>query len=142
MGLFSPKRADDKTTNSHAPTSVTRVAGSAAPMDRPRVGIDHAIMLMRCLPTDKHLDVVVTVLKTTLESLGISVVDIVADAAQRLQHIEMRAAQLKGEIAGLEQEIARRTEEIAWMNAAHAETTIVMDYLEQEEAEVLPSGEP
>src|SRR5206468_1636052 len=105
--------------SSQAPASLTRVSG--APGSSPVVGIDHAIMLMRQLPTGKNVDIVVTVLKATLESLNIRVIDIVADASQRQQQIEDRVAQLKAEIAGLEQEVAKRQEEIGRMQAALAE---------------------
>jgi hypothetical protein len=54
MALFGTKKIDDKplmNTNSQAPpTSATRVTG--APGNAPAVGIDHAIMLMRQLPSD------------------------------------------------------------------------------------------
>jgi hypothetical protein len=122
MALFGTKRIEEKpesgNNNSQAPASLTRVSG--APARGPAVGIDHAIMLMRQLPTDKNVDLVVRVLKTTLESLNVRVVDIVADAARRQQEIEGRVSQLKSEIATLEQEIAKRTDEIDRLEAVHA----------------------
>lgn len=148
MGLFGTKN-DKPAGASVAPSgsgqaqSSTRMSGAPqAQGESPRVGIDHAITLLRSLPTEKNATLVVTVLKTTLESLGIRVADIVEDAAKRLAQIEARNAQLKSEIATLEQEIAKRSEEIARMEAAHAETTKVKDYLESEEAEILPNSKP
>ncbi|HEY8077287.1 MAG TPA: hypothetical protein VIF62_24345 [Labilithrix sp.] len=138
MAFFGAKKADEKPaggSNSQAPSSLTRVTG--APGNAPGVGIDHAIMLMRQLPTDKNVDIVVTVLKATFESLHIRVADIIADASERQQQIEGRVAQLKTEIAGFEQEVAKREEEIARMEAAHAETTKVKGYLELEASDVL-----
>jgi cell division protein FtsB len=138
MAFFGAKKPDEKPAggpNSQAPASLTRVTGASGAQGA--VGIDHAIMLMRQLPTDKNVDIVVTVLKATFESLNIRVADIVADAAQRQQQIETRVTQLKTEIAGLEQEVAKRQEEIARMDAALAETTKVKGYLELDAADVL-----
>ena len=139
MAFFGAKKVDEKPAtsngNSQAPASITRVSG--APGNGPIVGIDHAIMLMRQLPTDRNVDLVVTVLKTTLESLNIRVVDIISDATRRQQDIEGRVAQLKAEIAGLEQEVAKRQDEIVRFEAAHAETSKVKDYLELEATDVM-----
>ncbi|HEY8079196.1 MAG TPA: hypothetical protein VIF62_33925 [Labilithrix sp.] len=126
MALFGTKKPDEG-------------AAPGRPEDPARVGIDHVVSLMRTLPTDKHVDVVVTVLKTTLESLDIRVADIVADAEGRLKQIDGRVGQLETEIKGLEREIATRKEEIARMQAARAETAKVKDYLETEEAQVVSS---
>jgi hypothetical protein len=93
-------------------------------------------MLMRQLPTDKNVDLVVTVLKTTLESLHIRVVDIIADATRRQHDLEGRVSQLKSEIAALQQEVGKREEEITRLEAAHAETTKVKEHLELDAAEV------
>lgn len=101
-----------------------------------RVGIDHALQLMRSLPTDKNPALVVAVLRTTLESLGIRVADIVADAEGRERELEKRVSQLKAEIADLEKGMSQRAEEIVKVEAAHAETTRVRDYLETDEVDL------
>lgn len=141
MGFFGTKKTDEKgaempaSEKSIAPPPVaSRPSGPAptpvAPGVAAAVGIDHAIGLMRTLPTDKNVDLVVTVLKTTLESLGIRVADIVADAGKRQQDIEARVAQLKAEIVALEKEMDLRVKEITRLEAAHAETTKVKQYLQ------------
>jgi hypothetical protein len=143
MGLFgTAKKADEKpgatpageTEATRAPASQVRSAAppAAGAQAGARVGIDHAIALIRSLPTDKNVDLVVTVLKTTLESLGIRVTDIVQDAAHRQKDIEGRVAQFKSEITALEKEIDQRAEEIVRLEAAHAETTKVREYLERD----------
>ena len=137
MGLFGGAKKADEPEESQGRSLPPATIGASRVPGAP-VGIDHAIMLMRSLPTDKNVDLVVRVLKTTLESLNIRVSDIVTDGAQRLQKIESRVAQLKGEISGLEQEIATRKEEISRLDAAHAETSQVKDYLEGEEIDVVP----
>jgi hypothetical protein len=139
MGIFGEKKPDEKPPAAKAPPP------AASKGEGPRVGIDHAITLLRSLPTEKNATLVVTVLKTTLESLGIRVADIVADASKRLQQLEGRTSQLKSEIAALEQEIAKRTEEIGRMETAHAEVAKVKEYLaaeEAEEAEIIPNSKP
>ena len=143
MALFGAKK-EDAVQPSKAPANPAASVAPAArePGAKPRVGIDHAITLMRSLPTDKNVDLVVTVLKTTLESLDIKVADIVTDAAQRLKQLEGRKAQLSGEIATLEQEIAKRREEIGRLDSAHAETSKVKDYLEGEAIDVVPVSTP
>lgn len=147
MGLFGTKKDDRAAAGASvapeieapvAPTSQVRTS-QAAPANAPvRVGIDHAIQLIRSLPTDKNVDLVVTVLKTTLESLGIRVVDIINDAVQRQKDLQGRVGQLKGEIQMLEKEIDQRTQEIVRLEAAHAETTKVREYLEGEEIQLVP----
>jgi hypothetical protein len=145
MGLFSATKKDEKSatvepattssTNGN-PVSGTRMSGSPPGYSGGKVGIDHAIQLMRSLPTDKNVDLVVTVLKTTLESLGIRVTDIVQDASNRQQELEKRVAQLKSEISALEKEVDARVQEITKVEAAHSETTRVREYLETTEIDV------
>lgn len=147
MGFFANKRDEKPATGAlavpeiepahhhHAPASQVRAL--EAPVEQPRIGIDHAIQLIRSLPTERNVDLVVTVLKTTLESLGIRVTDIVDDAARRQKDLEGRVGQLKSEIGSLEREIEQRAQEILRLEAAHAETTKVRDYLETEELQVV-----
>lgn len=146
MGFFATKRDERpvmgalgvpeiEPARSIAPTSQVRAL--EAPSEQPRIGIDHAIQLIRSLPTERNVDLVVTVLKTTLESLGIRVTDIVADAVRRQKDLEGRVGQLKSEIGTLEKEIEQRAQEILRLEAAHAETSKVRDYLETEELQLV-----
>jgi Tfp pilus assembly protein FimV len=122
---------------SRPPTSQVR-PGEPAAAGSGRVGIDHAISLIRSLPTDKNVDLVVKVLKTTLESLGIRIQDIVLDAAQRQKELQARVGQLKSEIEHLQKEIEQRSEEIVRLDAAYAETTKVRGYLDDEQVDLIP----
>jgi hypothetical protein len=90
--------------------------------------IDKAIELMRQLPQD-NVELVVRVVKTTLESMRIKVSAIIDDATRKQQHIEQRIAGRKKEIADLESEISVRKQEISALEADHAETTMVKDRL-------------
>ncbi len=148
MGLFGTKK-DDKPSvapggalagaeleSPRPPQSQVRGAEASTSLPPGRLGIDHAIQLIRSLPTDKNVDLVVKVLKTTLESLGIRVADIVLDAAQRQNDLQNRVGQLKSEIATLEKEIEQRAQEIMRLDAAYAETTKVRGYLEDPDAPI------
>lgn len=145
MGLFGTKK-DERPATGPAPVIDIETARPNASLPAPpaatntpaRVGIDHAIQLIRTLPTDKNVDLVVKVLTTTLESLGIRVADIVLDATQRQKDLRNRVGQLKSEIEHHQKEIEQRAQEIVRLEAAYAETTKVRGYLEGEEVEVEP----
>jgi hypothetical protein len=93
-------------------------------------GIDSAIQLMRALPVDQNVELVVQVIKTTLESLKVRVSDIIQDAARKQKDLEGRVSNLKREIGEFEKEIQSRKDEIARLEADHAETTSVRGRLE------------
>lgn len=111
-------------------------APAPAPMpveeERPNYGIDNAIELMRVLPpsSEQNVELVVTVIKTTLESLKVRISDIIEDASRKQKRLEDRVSDLKKEIADFEKEIQTRKEEIARLEADHAETTNVKARLE------------
>jgi hypothetical protein len=146
MALFGTKKEDmppapPPAINRGGPSFEPRASGAPGPV---RVGIDHAINLMRSLPTAQDIDLVVTVLKTTLESLNIRIADIVNDASQRQHDIENRVVALKAEIQKLEGEVEARLGEIRRLEAAHEETTRVKEYLQKggkpESGTSTPSG--
>jgi hypothetical protein len=93
---------------------------------RPAYGIENAIQLMRQLPQDDaNIQLVVTVIKTTLESLKVKVSDIIDDASRKEKDLEGRVGNLKTAIAEFEKEIQQRRDEIAKLEADHAETSSV-----------------
>jgi chromosome segregation ATPase len=65
------------------------------------------------------------------------VADIIKDAVHRQQELAARVGHLKGEIQALEKEIDQRIQEITRLEAAHAETTKVRDYLENENIDLV-----
>jgi DNA anti-recombination protein RmuC len=73
---------------------------------------------------------VVAVIKTTLESLKVKVADIIDDAAKKQKDLEGRMTNLKQAITEFEKEIQQRKDEIARLEADHAETTAVKGRLE------------
>lgn len=100
----------------------------ALPEPTPDYGIDKAIELMRQLPED-NIELVVQVVKTTLESLGIDVGSIIQDAALRQSDIQTRIGVLRKEIAGLETEIDTRRSEIGALDTEYREATLVKERL-------------
>ncbi len=103
-------------------------AAAAAP-DSDDYGIDKAIELMRTLPSD-NVELVVQVVKFSLESVGIQLPTIIKDAIRRQNDLQSRVGMLRSEIADLEAEIKLRKEEIEKHEADHKETTMVRDRLE------------
>src|SRR5262245_48099216 len=66
------------------------VTPPGSPKQTPRYGIDDAIKLMRTLPVDENVDLVVRVIKRTLESLDVKVPDIVDDAKKRQENLRAK----------------------------------------------------
>ena len=91
-------------------------------------GIEQAIQLMRTLPQD-NVELVVQVVKSTLESTQIKIARIIDDATTKQQDVEGRIKVLKNEIADLENEIASRKSEIGTLEADYEETSRVKDRL-------------
>jgi len=122
----------------HPPTPAPRAAapaGSAAPTaasssdgDAQHYGIDRAIELMRRLPTD-NMEIVVQVVKATLESLQVSVGSIIRDAQRKEARITARVDTLRKEITDLEGEISTRKSEIGELEADQRETAMVKERL-------------
>ena len=146
MGIFQRNQKDDGKDYSvqnkpnapanNIPLSKLKSDQPMAPNTRPPVstsrplnyGIEDAIKLMRKLPS-VNTEIVVSVVKTTLESTNVQVPDIIADAERKEQSIHKRTAQLEKEIAELEQKIAKRNEEIATLQTDLQETTKVKEHL-------------
>ena len=145
MGLFDKKKSDDfnspveriDLSSMTAPVPASQVTAPPAgrsviqppPEPEPqRYGINQAIELMRTLPQD-NVELVVQVVKRTLESTHIRIDTIIQDAARKQANIEGRINVLKQEIAELERDIATRRNEIAALDTDHKETTLVKDRL-------------
>jgi hypothetical protein len=100
------------------------------PKDKmPEFGIQKTIELMRQLPPD-NVELVVSVVKTTLESMNVDVTSIIGDAQAKQDKITTRVAGLRDEIAELREEIAGREEEITALESDFAETKMVRERLE------------
>jgi hypothetical protein len=93
-----------------------------------RYGIREAIELMRTLPAE-NVDLVVQVVKKTLESANIRIGGIIEDAGARQADIEGRISVLRQEISDLDREIISRKNEISRLEADHHEVSLVKDRL-------------
>ncbi len=102
-------------------------------------GIDKAIELMRTLPAD-NVELVVQVVKLTLELTKVKVRSIIDDATRKQEDIQGRIKVLKGEIEEFEKEISTRKEEITALEADFAETTTVKDRLQLAEKITRPGA--
>ncbi|HUS62928.1 MAG TPA: hypothetical protein VMZ28_00245 [Kofleriaceae bacterium] len=112
--------------------AATAAAPAAAPVRKAVTssgyGIDDAISLMRTLPSD-NVELVVQVVKHTLESAHIDIATIIDDATGKVDRIESRVTVLRSAIADLEREIQTRRDEIDKLEADRRETTRVKERL-------------
>jgi hypothetical protein len=101
---------------------------------KPSYGIQDAILLMRTLPVDQNVELVVSVIKRTLESLEVGVPELIEDATRRQDDLLHQVAVLEDQIVELERQILLRRDEIVRLKADYAETTMVKERLEIAEA--------
>src|SRR5262245_27309325 len=95
MGLFGGKRGSDKSSPEPGLDSPPLDLVNLAPpppqerkMQKPRYGIEQAIALMRTLPVNQNVELVVHVIKATLESLDVKLLEIIEDAASKQHTLE------------------------------------------------------
>lgn len=91
-------------------------------------GIDKAIQLMRTLPHG-DVNVIVQVVKATLESNDVPVRTIIDDGTRRQEELRSKVDARLAEIAEIESKIARLRHEIEEFEAQHAEVTLVKERL-------------
>ncbi len=97
-------------------------------------GIEEAVGLMRKLP-DVDTDVVITVVRKTLESANVRVNEIISDAEKKEGNINKRTNTLTSEIEELQKKITLRNKEISILTKDLQETTKVKKLLQQGERE-------
>jgi hypothetical protein len=87
-------------------------------------GIGDVIRLMRTLPVDQHPELVVQVIRTTLEALQVvHVSDLIQDAVRQEQKLSERIAALRVQMQELAKQIEMHGEETSRLEADLAETT-------------------
>jgi hypothetical protein len=91
-------------------------------------GIDEAVQLVRQLPT-RNTDLVMQVVKKTLESVHVDVGQIIDGATKKEQVIEDRISTLRKEIERLEAQIAQSKKEIGQLESEQKEVTSVKERL-------------
>lgn len=133
MGLWSDKPKQKATAGTHEDVRVEPeppVQPAPATAARPAYGIGDAINLMRSLPQDlQTTDIVVQVIKRTLESAKIDVSAIIADATHKEDTIEKRIRELQEQIENFQREIQTRSGEIQRLQTDLEETSRVKERL-------------
>jgi hypothetical protein len=94
-----------------------------------RFGIDDAILLMRSLPTDPNMSLVVRVVRVTLGAVHVSIDEIIADALRKEARIKENIAGLESQIADIERQLGSLRRDIATQQADLKETANVRERL-------------
>jgi hypothetical protein len=106
-----------------APAPTPSVIVNNNPEPERRYGIEETIKLMRSLPVSENADLVMRVVRTTLESMNVRVTDILSDAERKEVGLRERVGVLKSAISEFEQEIQVRREEISRLEMDLSETS-------------------
>jgi hypothetical protein len=109
MSLFGKKAEAPPTVPPPLPP-VARAPSDDARAHARSYGVTDLIQLMKSIPIDHHPDLVVQVVKSTLQSVGVHVPDIIEDAVRHEGQLKDRIVGLEGEIQALSEEIERRKE--------------------------------
>jgi hypothetical protein len=93
-------------------------------------GIADAIRLMRSLPVDQNVDLVIRVVRVTLGSLDVRVEDIIEDASRKQKVIQDNIMTLQNHVADLEEQLEARRREVVGLEVELKETTNVKERLQ------------
>lgn len=115
---------------SPSPSRRSQPPSAETPM---RYGIDDAIKLMRSLPVEENENLVVRVMKTTLESLKVRIGEIIEDAVKRQDVLGKKVTDYRAQIASFEREIEARRHEIHRLEEELGEVTRVKERLQAAE---------
>jgi hypothetical protein len=107
--------------------------GAGASASAQAYGVADLIRLLKTIPVDQHPDLVVRVVKTTLESVGVHSSQVIEDALKQESIIHERIGVLEKEIEGLTGEIQQRKEEIAQLQVELSEATRARERLQSAE---------
>ena len=121
MSLFGKKESGEAGLGNEARTR--------SKAGRPGYGIAEATLLMRSLPVDQNVELVVRVVRNTLESMNVQLPEIIEDAVAKEKSLQGRMATLNGEIAEFSKQIDQRKQEISRLEEELSETTTVKDRL-------------
>jgi hypothetical protein len=95
----------------------------------PTFGIEDAIRLMRSLPADPNIDLVVRVVRVTLSAVNVSVEEIMQDATRKEKKVRESISMLETEVSSLEEQLQARRAAIAAHQADLRETATVRERL-------------
>jgi hypothetical protein len=131
MAMFAKKESWDNKVASEVGAPAHPPAARTA---SPKYGIAEAIQLMRTLPADQNVELVVRVVRATLASLDVRLPDIIEDATRKQKAVRDKIADFHAKNAELEKQLAAHRKEIAALEADLKETTDVRDRLQQAES--------
>src|SRR3954464_2960348 len=115
------------------PVAAPVAATASASKSSGHYGIGDVIRLLRTLPVDQHAELVVRVIRTTLESVNVHVSDLVEDASRQQQKLGDRIATLHGQIQDLSKQIDGHRGEVVRLEAELAETSTAKERLQHAE---------
>ena len=104
--------------------------GPAKPGQPLKYGIAETIQLMRSLPADQNVELVVRVVRATLASLNVRLPEIIDDANRKEKFVRERIADFHAKNAELEKQLEAHRQEIASLEADLKETTEVKERLQ------------
>jgi hypothetical protein len=110
-----------------APTQAMAPAKPGQPL---KYGIAETIQLMRSLPADQNVELVVRVVRATLASLNVRLPEIIEDATRKEKFTRDRIADFHAKNAELEKQLEAHRKEIASLEADLKETTEVKERLQ------------
>ena len=110
-----------------APASPQAPAKAGPPL---KYGIAETIQLMRSLPADQNVELVVRVVRATLASLNVRLPEIIDDANRKEKFVRERIADFHAKNAELEKQLEAHRQEIASLEADLKETTEVKERLQ------------
>ncbi len=110
-----------------APAPLQAPAKAGPPL---KYGIAETIQLMRSLPADQNVELVVRVVRATLASLNVRLPEIIDDATRKEKFVRDRIADFHAKNAELEKQLEAHRQEIASLEADLKETTEVKERLQ------------
>jgi hypothetical protein len=129
MAMFAKKENWEQKVAAEvgSPTPVPLPAKPGQPL---KYGIAETIHLMRSLPADQNVELVVRVVRATLASLNVRLPDIIEDAARKEKFTRDRIADFHAKNAELQKQLEAHSKEIAALEADLKETTEVKERLQ------------
>ncbi len=91
--------------------------------------IEQALQLMKGLPVDMNQELVIQVMKASLESAGVSIQDLVGSAAHRQEEITAEIMKLQSEISALHEAIEMKTKQAAGHNETLGDIVALVERL-------------
>ena len=116
MSIFGKKSDEEH------PRSAESGSGQTG-TDSRSYGIADVVRVLRSLPVDQHSELVLRVVKKTLESVNVQIPDLVADAVKQEEKLGGRIAALQGKIQDLSKQVETHRQEVSRLEAELAEMT-------------------